>query len=124
MPLLLDTHVVLWWLDDDDALDEAVKNRLDSDADVFVSAVSVWEIAIKQSIGKLSSDRNLAERARDCGFTALPIAADHAIAAAGLPLHHRDPFDRMLLGQALVERFTLMTRDTTLGRYGVPIERV
>jgi PIN domain nuclease of toxin-antitoxin system len=124
MGLLLDTHVVLWWLNDDPTLDSAVKDRLDVDPEIFVSAATVWEVGIKQSLGKLSADRDLAARVRDSGFAALPIVADHAIAAARLPLHHRDPFDRMLIGQASHEGLTIMTRDRQFAAYGVAVEHV
>lgn len=124
MGLLLDTHVLLWWLDDDPTLDSAIKDRLDVDPEIFVSAATVWEIGIKQALGKLSADGDLASQARDAGFTALPIVAAHAVTAAALPLHHRDPFDRMLIGQASCEGLTLMTRDRQFDAYGVAVERV
>ena len=124
MGLLLDTHVVLWWLADAKTLDSAVKDRLEVDSEIFLSSATVWEVGIKQALGKLTSDDKLAERVRDCGFSLLPITADHAIAAARLPLHHRDPFDRMLVGQALVEGLRLMTRDRAFAVYQVPIEYV
>lgn len=124
MALLLDTHVVLWWLADDDRLDSATKDRLDVEAEIFVSSASVWEVGIKQAIGKLTAEGSLAEHVRDSGFAMLPISADHAISAAALPLHHRDPFDRMLIGQATVEGLTVMTRDRSFGAYAVPVESV
>lgn len=124
MGLLLDTHIVLWWLADDATLDPAVKSRLDVEAEVFVSSATVWEVGIKQALGKLAGDQDLAERVRDSGFAILPITADDAIAAAKLPLHHRDPFDRMLIAQAAGERLTVMTRDRQFAAYGVPIEFV
>ena len=122
MALLLDTHVVLWWLEDDDTLDKAIKDRLDVDSQIFVSSVTVWEVGIKQALSKLTGEGSLAEHVRDSGFAVLPISADHAIAASALPPHHRDPFDRMLIGQALVEGLTGMTRDRAFGAYDVPIE--
>lgn len=124
MALLLDTHVVLWWLSDDDTLDSATKDRLDVDSEIFVSAASVWEVGIKQALGKLTGEGRMAEHVRDSGFAVLPISAEHAIAATMLPLHHRDPFDRMLIGQALVEGLTVMTRDRVFGAYDVPVETV
>lgn len=90
--LLLDTHLVLWWLADHATLNSAVKSRLDIDAEIFVSAATVWEVGIKQALGKLVGDGNLAERVRDSGFVPLPITADHAITAAALPFRHKDPF--------------------------------
>jgi len=124
MALLLDTHVVLWWLEDDAKLDSATKDRLDVDSEVYVSSATVWEVGIKQTLGKLTGEGSLAEHVRDSGFAVLPISADHAIAASALPLHHRDPFDRMLIGQALVEGLTVVTRDRVFHAYDVPIESV
>lgn len=124
MALLLDTHVVLWWLQDDDTLDSATKERLDVDPEIFVSAATVWEVGIKQALGKLAGEGSLAEHIRDSGFAVLPISADHGIAASALPLHHRDPFDRMLIGQALVEGLTVMTRDRAFGAYDLPVEPI
>lgn len=124
MALLLDTHVVLWWLEDDAKLDSATKDRLDVDSEIFVSSASVWEVGIKQALGKLTGEGSLAEYVRDSGFAVLSISADHAIAASVLPPHHRDPFDRILIGQALVEGLTVMTRDRVFDAYDVPIETV
>lgn len=89
MRLLLDTHVVLWWLTDDPILSVDLIERLDHDPDVYVSAASVWEVAIKQAVGKLDGPPDLPERVRDSGFSPLPIEPDHAITAARLPLIHR-----------------------------------
>jgi len=124
MALLLDTHVVLWWLEDDAKLDSATKGRLDVESEIFVSSASVWEVGVKQALGKLTSDGSLAEHVRDSGFAVLPISADHAIVASALPLHHRDPFDRILIGQALVDGLTVMTRDRVFDAYDVPVETV
>jgi PIN domain nuclease of toxin-antitoxin system len=122
MPLLLDTHVVLWWLVDDPGLSEAIKDSLDHDPDVYVSTATVWEVAIKQALGKLVGPADLPEQVRDSGFRSLPIADEHAIVAARLPLHHRDPFDRMLIAQAVVEGLTLVTRDPEIQKYAVPLQ--
>jgi PIN domain nuclease of toxin-antitoxin system len=120
MSLLLDTHVVLWWLSDDPTLDAGLKDRLDHEPDVYVSAATIWEVAIKQSIGKLQPD-DLPERVRDSGFRHLDITAGHGIAAARLPLLHRDPFDRMLIAQATTERLTLVTRDPQIAKYDLEV---
>ena len=109
MSLLLDTHVVLWWLSDDPTLAVEIKDRLDHEPDVYVSPATIWEIAIKQSIGKLDKPADLPERVRDSGFRHLHITAEHAIVAGRLPLIHRDPFDRMLIAQAQCEGLTLVT---------------
>jgi PIN domain nuclease of toxin-antitoxin system len=121
MSLLLDTHVVLWWLVDDPTLADEVKDRLDHEPDVYVSAATLWEVAIKQAIGKLTEPPDLPERIRDSGFRALPITFDHAIAAGRLPLRHQDPFDRMLVAQAACEDLTLVTRDTDIHKYDIAL---
>jgi PIN domain nuclease of toxin-antitoxin system len=119
--LLLDTHVILWWLTDDLALSDEVKARLDDEPDVYVSPASLWEVTIKQSIGKLSEPIDVAEEIRDSGFRELPITFHHAIAAGRLPLIHRDPFDRMLVAQAQCEGLTLASRDPHIQRYDVAL---
>ncbi|MCU7725332.1 type II toxin-antitoxin system VapC family toxin [Actinoplanes sp. KI2] len=119
MSLLLDTHVVLWWLTDDPTLAAEIKERLDHEPDVYVSPATIWEVAIKQSIGKLDKPADLPERIRDSGFRHLNITAEHGIVAGRLPLIHRDPFDRMLVAQAQVEHLTLVTRDAEIPKYDV-----
>jgi PIN domain nuclease of toxin-antitoxin system len=119
--LLLDTHVVLWWLTDDPTLSDDVKSRLDHDPDVYVSSATVSEVTIKQSAGKLTEPADLPERIRDSGFRELAISSKHAIVAGRLPPIHRDPFDRMLVGQAQCEGFTLVTRDLHIHKYEVAI---
>lgn len=121
MSLLLDTHVVLWWLVDDPALADDIKTRLDHEPDVYVSAATVWEVAIKQSAGKLVEPVDLPERIRDSGFRELPVSTEHAIAAGRLPLIHRDPFDRMLVAQARCENLSLVTRDPACRKYEVAV---
>ena len=123
MSLLLDTHVVLWWLADDPGLPEEIKDRLDHEPDVRVSAATIWEIAIKQALGKISAPADLPGLVRDSGFRELPIDFAHAIAAGRLPLIHRDPFDRMLVAQARCEDLTLVTRDPRCQQYEVAILR-
>jgi PIN domain nuclease of toxin-antitoxin system len=119
--LLLDTHVVLWWLTDDETLADDIKDRLDHEPDVYVSAATIWEVAIKQAIGKLPGPVGLPGRIRDCGFRPLTMSAEHAITAGRLPLIHRDPFDRMLVAQAQCEDLTLVTRDENCRKYDVPV---
>ena len=121
MSLLLDTHVVLWWLTDDPTLAAEIKDRLDHEPDVYVSPATIWEVAVKQSIGKLDKPADLPERIRDSGFRHLNITAEHGIAAGRLPLIHRDPFDRMLIAQARVEHLTLVTRDAEIPKYDVDV---
>jgi len=119
--LLLDTHVVLWWLADDPTLADDIKDRLDHEPDIYVSAATIWEVAIKQAIGKLPEPARLPERIQESGFRPLPISADHAIVAARLPMIHRDPFDRMLVAQAQIEELALATRDENCRKYEVDI---
>lgn len=121
MRLLLDTHVVLWWLSDSPELSDDVKGLLDTEPSVFMSAVSPWEAAIKQSLGKLSGPDDLAERMRDSQFGGLPITAGHGVRAGRLPAHHRDPFDRLLVAQAQIEGMTLVTRDKWTHAYDVKV---
>ena len=124
MRLLLDTHVVLWWAMDDDRLTNDVKARIDTEPGVFVSAASLWEISLKQQTGKLPGPSDLPERILSGGLTALVITPAHGIAAGRLPRIHRDPFDRMLVAQAMTEDLTLATRDRRVLQYDVPLLRV
>ena len=118
MTLLLDTHIVLWWLADDAALAESIKDRIDEEPAVYVSAATIWEVTIKQALGKLGP-ADLPERILNSGLLHLPITAEHGIVAGRLPLHHRDPFDRMLVAQAQVESLTLVSRDAHVQKYDV-----
>ncbi|MEV6791580.1 type II toxin-antitoxin system VapC family toxin [Streptomyces sp. NPDC051320] len=121
MRLLLDTHVVLWWLDDSAELSGEIKDLLDTEPSVYVSAATPWEIAVKQSLGKLPGPEDLPERVRDSQFTPLPITAGHGVRAGRLPLHHRDPFDRLLVAQAQIEGLVLVTRDKWIPEYDVQV---
>jgi PIN domain nuclease of toxin-antitoxin system len=117
--LLLDTHALLWWLDGR-RLDGAAKSAIaDPQRLVLVSAVSIWEAAIKASLGKLTVPGSLREAAEASGFDLLSITAEHAEVAGALPEVHRDPFDRMLVAQAMVEDCTIVSRDPVFGRYAV-----
>ena len=126
MRVLLDTHALLWWLSGDAALPPHARTVIgDPDNEVFVSAASAWEIATKHRLGKLPGAGPLAvDFAREVeaqGFLPLPITLAHGQDAGALSLLNRDPFDRMLVAQAIVERLTIVTRDDMIGRYGVPI---
>ena len=121
MSLLLDTHIALWAITGDRTLGDEFLDRLRHDPDIFLSPVTLWEITIKQAAGKLDGPPDLAERVRDMGFHELAVTHAHAIAADRLPAHHRDPFDRMLVAQAMVEGLTLVTRDPDIHRYDVEL---
>jgi PIN domain nuclease of toxin-antitoxin system len=121
MRLLLDTHVVLWWLEEPERLSEAAHQAMgDPENRVFVSAASAWEIAIKPSLGKLTVNGDIEAALGRSGFEWLPIAENHAWATEALPQIHRDPFDRLLIAQAIVEEAILVTRDGNVPKYGVP----
>lgn len=122
MRLLLDTHVLLWALADTPELKRDLKRQIvDPRNDVWVSAASVWEIAIKQRLGKLQAPDNLLEVIESSDFLPLTINFVHALVAARLPLHHDDPFDRMLVAQAQTEGMILVTRDRKLAAYQIEI---
>ena len=122
MRLLLDTHAYLWWDMGGGHLHPAAFTAIaDPGNDVLVSAASVWEIAVKRAIGKLAFEGGIAENLRQNGFEVLPIRADHAERAGTLPPHHRDPFDRMLVAQAELDKLVLVTRDSRMQPYGTPI---
>lgn len=120
--LLLDTHLVLWWLADDPRLPQALRDRvLQPDTEVFVSQASLWEMAIKHSLGRLRVDLNELETLLpQQGFQWLPIRNVHLLAVAALEMNgeHRDPFDRLLVCQSRVEPMLLLSADSQLSRYG------
>jgi len=121
MSFLLDTHVVLWWLNGDSLSDEAAEAIAHPDHLLFVSAAAMWEIAIKSALGKLDADIDAVIEATDGDFESLPVTSRHASELTQLPLHHRDPFDRMLIAQARSEELTLISRDQTFGAYEVDL---
>lgn len=120
MKLLLDTHVLLWWLAADPSLSARARAAIGAPrASVFVSAASAWEISIKRALGKLDAPDDLAEQLSAHRFEPLSISVAHASAAGALPEHHADPFDRMLVAQAEAEDLTIVTRDKRFQLYGV-----
>jgi PIN domain nuclease of toxin-antitoxin system len=122
MNLLLDTHVLLWWLDDYPTLSKKAKDAISHGKNlIFISAVVIWEIRIKQSLGKLKLPQNFRKVLDSQPFEQLDITVEHAHAVGDLPAHHRDPFDRMLVAQTKVEHLTLVTRDIGLKKYKIPI---
>lgn len=122
MRLLLDTHVLIWW-DEGARLSARARAAIETADQVYVSAVSGWEIAIKTALGKLRPSRTVAEAAADSGFEELPLRLRHTEILASLPPLHRDPFDRMLVAQALAERLTIVTRDPAIAAYDAPVVR-
>ena len=119
MKLLLDAHALLWWLADDPSLARSARELIaDPTNEVIVSAATVWEIAIKRAIGKVSAPDGLAAVLEQAGFIEAPITAVDAERAGGLESIHRDPFDRMLVVQAARLRAVLVTRDAVFLRYG------
>ncbi len=125
MRLLLDTHVFLWALSANRRLKPATRDYLSQADAVYISAASIWEIAIKSRLSKITADPVALANAIDgSGFQELPVTAKHAAAVAALPLHHADPFDRLLLAQAFTEPLRLVTADKTLTAYGGAIEVV
>ncbi|HJU18744.1 MAG TPA: type II toxin-antitoxin system VapC family toxin [Stellaceae bacterium] len=120
MRLLLDTHVFVWWDDESPALARALREVIaDPGNEIYVSAASVWEIAIKRRRGKIAFLGGIKETVLRNRFRNLPITPDHAEHAGGLPLHHRDPFDRMLIAQTVLESMALGTQDEMMRPYGV-----
>jgi len=120
--LLLDTHVLLALLSTDYPLSPNAQTAMErADAELIVSAVNVWEIAIKRSVGKLTAPEDLIERVDEAGAELLSITARHANAVADLPFHHRDPFDRLLIAQARLEGCAVITKDPAFAAYGVPV---
>lgn len=120
MRALLDTNALLWWLKEPDRLSREQYDTIADDRhDIAVSAISVAEIAIKTSIGKLTGIDGITEWIARQGFRELPLANRHAIVLADLPLHHRDPFDRMLVAQCIADDLVLLTGDRRLTAYPV-----
>ncbi|MBK5258403.1 MAG: type II toxin-antitoxin system VapC family toxin [Thermoanaerobaculia bacterium] len=128
MKLLLDTQILLWAAGQPERLSAPARKQLDNPGnELLFSAASIWEIAIKNGLGRDDfrvEPRLLRRGLLDNGYTELPITSQHAVSTDTLPPLHRDPFDRMLLAQALVEGITLLTADAQLARYGGPVRKV
>jgi len=120
---LLDSHVLLWWLQNDPALSSKALRAISSaDNEIFISAATAWELAIKNHSGKLEIPKlldGLESKLTEEGFLTLTISMRHALHAGALPSHHRDPFDRMLIAQAQVEDLSLISNDSMFDHYGV-----
>ena len=125
MNLCLDTHILLWWLDDNPSLSKKGKTVIaDTNNLIILSAAVIWEMRIKQALGKLEIAANFYTVLKQQGFEMLPISSDHAYAVGDLPMYHRDPFDRMILAQAKLENLTIVTHDAIFHKYGIPILEV
>ena len=115
---LLDTHVLLWWLDDPERLSEGARSAItDTTNAVYVSAAAAWEIGIKQALGRIDVPVQLEQAVEDEGIRVLPISFTHGLAVAHLPSHHQDPFDRLMVAQAIAEELVLITRDPVVQQY-------
>ncbi|HET6965016.1 MAG TPA: type II toxin-antitoxin system VapC family toxin [Acidimicrobiales bacterium] len=121
MSLLLDTHTFLWWLGGDPMAEDVTAEIADPATLVAVSSASVWEISVKAALGKLRFSGSIADQVSASGFEPLPISLAHAERAGALPGRHRDPFDRMLVAQAQLERLTIVTRDSGFASYDVRV---
>ena len=120
---LVDAHVLLWAADRSDLLSETAHSILNQpDNLIFVSSATLWELAIKCNVGKLALPSDFFETVQACGYQILPLLPTHLEAYRHLPLHHRDPFDRILIAQARIEDLTLLSADSAFGDYGVRLE--
>lgn len=128
MKLLLDTHLLLWAAGEPDRLPLAALAEIENpDNELIFSAASLWEVAIKRSLGRadFTVDPRLLRRGLiDNGYLELPVTSEHAVAVDGLPPIHKDPFDRILIAQSIVEGITLLTVDNLVGRYPAPVRRL
>ena len=122
MRVLLDTHVLIWW-DSGARLSAAAMKAIRSADEVLVSSASAWEIAIKSALGKINDERTISAAVQASAFTELPVLFRHAEAAARLPAHHGDPFDRMLIAQAQVEHLVVITREEAFTLYDLTLIR-
>ena len=122
MRALIDSATLIWWFADDPQLGPEASRIIENPGtEAFVSVASVWEISLKRGIGKLRVEGEVAEWMEAGLMYDLPIRVDHAVRAGALPMHHRDPFDRMLVAQAQVEGLVLLTPDAALRTYDVPV---
>lgn len=121
MKLLLDSHVLLWWFEDLPKLPDDVKDLIDREEQTYVSPVTFWELELKRNIGKVTALPNLLPYVRASELRELQITWTHGDEAGRLPLHHKDPFDRMLVAQARCDGLTLVTHDKHIQQYDVPL---
>ncbi|MFP5335515.1 MAG: type II toxin-antitoxin system VapC family toxin [Actinomycetes bacterium] len=119
MRLLLDTHVVLWQLSGERELSTPARDAIAAADDLLLSAVSFAEVGIKAAVGKLDVPDDLQARVADSGVRVLALSPTHGLAVSDLPVHHRDPFDRLIIAQAMIESLTVVTADTRFQAYGI-----
>jgi PIN domain nuclease of toxin-antitoxin system len=125
MRLLLDTHIFLWWVKEDKRLPKISLEKIKEAEEVYISSASIWEIAIKMRLGKISGDMNaLIQEIHNSYFLELPVTSQHAATTLRLPNIHRDPFDRILIAQAIIEPLVFLTSDSKLKKYSQLIEIV
>jgi len=125
MRLLLDTHIFLWWIKGDSNISKPVRAKITEATEVYISSASIWECAIKIGLKKLRGDiKEIAGAILESGFTELPVTAAHAITVANLPEIHRDPFDRILIAQAISEPLTFLTADAVLKNYSELVQLI
>ncbi|WGT25478.1 type II toxin-antitoxin system VapC family toxin [Pseudomonas marginalis] len=118
MRVLLDTHVLLWVLTENPKLSSKARRLIENAAEIYVSAATFWEMAIKVGLGKLDADLDeIREYCLESGFVELPITSEHAIAVKDLEPHHKDPFDRLIVATAISEPMRLLTADTQIAQY-------
>ncbi len=121
MKVLLDTQIMVWITVDDARLRPATRAALESADAIYLSTASIWEISIKRAQGRLTVPDDLLDRVRASAIEPLPVTMEHGWLAGGLPMLHTDPFDRMIIAQAIAEGMTLVTSDRRMREYGVPI---
>jgi PIN domain nuclease of toxin-antitoxin system len=123
MKFLLDTHILIWSLQNNNNLSQQIRDIVNNiDNEIYVSAASIWEIAIKSSINKLNlSVEKVVETLHDSDYFSLPITFSHAAKITQLPYYHNDPFDRILIAQTLVEKLTFITHDHKIKQYNIPL---
>jgi PIN domain nuclease of toxin-antitoxin system len=125
MKLLLDTHAFIWFVEDDEKLPERIRIQIeDAENEILISIVSLWEIAVKTSLGKLELTidiPSMISKIEENGFSILPILPEHTVFVSSLPFHHRDPFDRMLISQSITEKIKMVSKDGAFDDYDVDI---
>jgi PIN domain nuclease of toxin-antitoxin system len=119
--LLLDTNVLIWWLEESPRLGKETRDAITGELEIMVSAVSAFEIAAKVAVGKLRAPGDLAVQITEQTMIELPVTVRHGLAVGQLPMHHRDPFDRLLIAQARCEGLTIVTADRAFAAYDVPV---